>query len=275
MKVADPIVISTGVPRFLTPGDQVELPVNLSNTTKQPAVVTARLSLTGPLSADSLTTQKLTIQPGRESRTIFRIKANQTIGPGAITVTVNGLGTSMRGETFTEKTDITVRPAASLQKITLSGAVVGGKTQTLTLASNRATDRFLPGTARTSVTLSRSPVAQYGKELSFLLGYPHGCIEQTISKAFPQIYFADLTKQLGANTYFVRAGDSDLNPSTNVRQAIQKIEGLQAQNGGFSMWSGQTEVDEWATAYAVHFLSEAQEAGYEVRSSVLSSALEH
>ena len=35
MKVADPIVISTGVPRFLTPGDQLELPVNLSNTTKQ------------------------------------------------------------------------------------------------------------------------------------------------------------------------------------------------------------------------------------------------
>lgn len=266
MKVADPIVISTGIPRFLTPGDQVELPVNLSNTTKQAATVTARLSLEGPLAADSLSTQKVTIQPGRESRTIFRVSAKQAIGPGAITVTVNGLN-----ETFTDKTEITVRPAASLQKLTQSGAVAGGKTQVLQLAGNG----FLPGTARASMSLSRSPVAQYGKELSYLLGYPHGCIEQTISKAFPQLYFADLTKQLGSNTYFVRAGESDLNPATNVRQAVQKIEGLQAQNGGFSMWPGQTEVDEWATAYAVHFLSEAQEAGYEVRPSVLSSALDH
>jgi hypothetical protein len=270
MKVADPIVISAGVPRFLTPGDQLDLPVNLSNTTKQVASVTARLSLTGPLAADSLTTQKLTIQPGRESRAMFHISAKQAIGAGAITITVNGLN-----ETFTEKTDITVRPAASLQKITVSGAVASGQSQTLKLAGD-----FLLGTARASVTLSRSPVAQYGRELSYLLGYPHGCIEQTISKAFPQLYFADLAKQLSTNTYFVRAGDSDLNPSTNVRQAVQAVEGLQAQNGGFTMWpgmvavSGKSNVDEWATAYAVHFLAEAQEAGYEVRPSVLSSALD-
>ena len=127
-------------------------------------------------------------------------------------------------------------------------------------------------------------MAQYGRELSYLLGYPHGCLEQTISKAFPQLYFADLAKQLSTNTYFVRAGDSDLNPATNVRQAIQKVEGLQTQNGGFTMWPGMIDgwlerqartVDEWATAYAVHFLAEAQEAGYEVRSSVLSSAIDY
>ena len=278
MKVADPIVISTGVPRFLTPGDKLELPVNLSNTTKQAATVTAKLSLTGPLAVDSLSTQKLVLQPGREGRAIFRISAGprsakQAIGAGSILVTVNGLN-----ETFAEKTDITVRPAASLQKTTLSGAVAGGKTQSLQLA-----DRFLPGTAQASMTISRSPVAQYGRELSFLLGYPHGCIEQTISKAFPQLYFADLTKQLSANTYFVRAGDSDLNPATNIRQAIQAVEGLQTQNGGFVMWPGmvgestrgKSNVDEWASAYALHFLAEAQEAGYEVRPSAMSSAIDY
>lgn len=272
MKVADPIVISAGVPRFLTPGDRLDLPVNLSNTTKQPAVVTAQLSLTGPLSVDSLSSQKLTIQPGNESRTVFHISAKQAIGVGAITVLVKGLN-----ETFTEKTEITVRPAASLQKITTSGAVAGGKTETIPVVGNR----FLPGTARTSVTLSRSPVAQYGRELSYLLGYPHGCLEQTISRAFPQLYFADLTRQLSANTYFVRSGDSDLNPATNVRQAIQTVESLQLPNGGFTMWpgvatsgAGRSEVDEWASAYAVHFLTEAQEAGYEVRASVLSAGID-
>lgn len=266
IKVADPIVISTGVPRFLTPGDQLELPVNLSNTTKSPAVVTARLSLTGPLAVDSVHTQKITIQPGREMRTVFRVSAKQSIGPGSIMVTVNGLK-----ETFTEKTEVTVRPAASVQKTFLAGSIAAGKTQPLTLASN-----FLPGTARASVTLSRSPVAQYGRELSYLLGYPHGCIEQTISKAFPQLYFADLTKQMVTNTYFVRSGESDLNPATNVQKAIQKIESLQMPNGGFAMWPGQnnTDVDPWASAYALHFLNEAQAAGYEVRSSVLSNGID-
>ncbi len=270
MKVADPIVISSGIPRFLTPGDQLELPVNLSNTTKQVATVSAKLTLTGPLVADSISTQKLTIQPGRESRAMFRLSAKQSIGTGTITITANGLN-----ETFTEKTEITVRPAASLQKTTVSGAVTGGKSQVIQLASS-----FLPGTAKASLTLSRSPVAQYGRELSYLLGYPHGCIEQTISKAFPQLYFADLAKQLNTNTYFVRAGESDLNPATNIRQAIQTVESLQTPGGGFSMWpgmavvSGRTNVDSWATAYALHFLAEAQEAGYEVRPAVTSQAID-
>ena len=269
MKVADPIVISSGIPRFLTPGDQLELPVTLSNTTKQVATVTAKLSLTGPLVADSISTQKITIQPGREGRAMFRLSAKQAIGAGTITITANGLN-----ETFTEKTEITVRPAASLQKTTVSGAVAGGKSQVLQLAG------FMPGTTKASLTLSRSPVAQYGRELSYLLGYPHGCIEQTISKAFPQLYFADLAKQLTTNTYFVRAGDSDLNPATNVRQAIQTVESLQTPGGGFSMWpgmavvAGRTNVDDWATAYALHFLSEAQGAGYEVRPSVTTQAID-
>ncbi|GAA4468372.1 alpha-2-macroglobulin family protein [Nibrella saemangeumensis] len=281
MKVADPIVISTGLPRFLSPGDEVELPVNLSNTTNKPAPVTATLSLTGPLSADSLTSRSLTIQPGRETRAVFRVKAQQAIGPGSVLITVNGLG-----ERFTEKTDITVRPAASLQKTTVAGSVAAGRSQAINLAGG-----FLPGTGRSSLVVSRSPVAQFGRELSYLLGYPHGCLEQTISKALPQIYFADLARNVGSGTvYFVRAGESDLNPSTNVRQAIQKIESMQLHHGGFSMWPGTTvttvvrggnrvEVNTpeeiWISAYAVHFLTEARQAGYEVRNAVFSKAIDY
>lgn len=270
MKVADPIVISSGVPRFLSPGDELELPVNLSNTTNKPASVMAKLAVSGPLTvvtdSSASASQKLTIPAGREVRAVFRVRAKQAIGPGAISVAVTGLG-----ETFTEKTDITVRPAASLQKATQAGVVAGGQRQQLTLAGN-----FLPGTARASLTISRSPVMQYGRELSYLLGYPHGCIEQTISKAFPQIYFADLTKSFGAsNVYFVRNGDSDLNPASNVRQAIQKIESMQLYNGAFTMWPGMTQQDDWATAYAVHFLTEASQGGYEVRQAVLSKAIDY
>ena len=171
-----------------------------------------------------------------------------------------------------------MRPAASLVKNTQSGAITGGKTEAITIGGGG----FLPGTARTTLALSRSPVMQYGKELAYLLGYPHGCLEQTISKAFPQLYFADLTKTIGqtSNVYFVRNGDSDLNPAFNVRTAVEKIEGQQIYNGGFVMWPGQSDVsgtkpDDWATAYAVHFLTEAGQAGYEVRGSTLSKALDY
>ncbi|MEZ0542204.1 alpha-2-macroglobulin family protein [Fibrella arboris] len=267
--VSDPIVISPGIPRFLSPGDELNMPVNLSNTTSKAAGVVAKVTVSGPLQvvADSgrSVSQSLTVQPGRESRTTFRIRATGGVGPGDITVTVTAMG-----KTYVEKTDITVRPAAPLQKTTVAGVVAGGRTQALTLAGN-----FLPGTTRSSLTISRSPVMQYAKTLSYLLGYPHGCTEQTISKAFPQLYFADLTKTVRQGTvYFVRNGESDYNPATNIQQALQQIENRQLFNGGVTLWPGYNVEDPWATAYALHFMVEAEKAGFEANATVKSKLID-
>ena len=47
MTVADPIVISTALPRFLSPGDTVYVPVTLSNTTDKATNVTATITTDG------------------------------------------------------------------------------------------------------------------------------------------------------------------------------------------------------------------------------------
>ena len=266
MKVADPVVISTGAPRFLSPNDELLLPVNVSNTEKKAATVTVSLQKGGPLIKGDNATQKLTIPAGQEARAMFRVKAGSGIGPGKITVKVGAFG-----ETFVQETDLTVRPASPLLKTSQSGVIAGGQSGTIDLAQN-----YLPGTARAQVTFSRSPLVQGGgKALSTLLGYPYGCLEQTISKSFPQIYFADLTRAMATPVYLVRSGESDFNPATNVQQAIRKTETQQLYNGGLAMWPGAQREDWWITAYAVHFLEEARRAGFEVNGATMSRAIEY
>ncbi|MGA0557017.1 alpha-2-macroglobulin family protein [Larkinella sp. VNQ87] len=265
MKVADPLVISTGASRFLSPDDELEVPVTISNTTKIPATVTASLKLSGALLANGATSQPLTIRPGQEARAQFSVKAKSAIGTGNITVVVKGLK-----ETFTESIDLTVRPVTSLLKTAQSGVVAANQSQTIDL-----TNQFIPGTVRSQLTVSRLPMIQLSKELSYLLGYPYGCMEQTISKAFPQLYFADVLKTMGKpGTYFVRAGDSDLNPTYTVQEAIRRVESMQLADGGFSMWPGLPTEDGWASAYAVHFLTEARRSGFEVSPAVYGKALD-
>ena len=59
----------------------------------------------------------------------------------------------------------------------------------------------LPGVEGTnSLVLEMSDVqpVNLSTRLSYLLGYPHGCVEQITSKAFPQLYlsgFASLTRE--------------------------------------------------------------------------------
>ncbi|MCF2506591.1 MG2 domain-containing protein [Dyadobacter sp. CY107] len=267
MKVADPVVISAGLPRFLSPGDELTLPINISNTENKAANATVSVQLNGPLASGAAPlTQKMTILPGKEARAVFAVKALQAIGLANITVKVSAFG-----ETFTNQTNITVRPASPLLKSSNSGQIAAGKEGLINLSST-----FIPSTSRSQLVLSRSPLVQGGgKALATLLGYPYGCLEQTVSKAFPQIYFADLTKAMAAPVYTVKSGASDFNPMTNVQQAIRKVESLQLFNGGMSMWPGSTKEDWWATAYAAHFLEEARRAGFEINAKTLSRALDY
>ncbi|MEI7583762.1 alpha-2-macroglobulin [Runella sp.] len=266
MKVADPIVISTALPRFLSPDDELIVPVNVTNTEKTAANVQVSISVNGQLQNLQGKTQTLSIAPEKESRTAFVVKAAQAMGMGSVTVTVNN-----GKEKFVEKTELTIRPATSLLKTSQSGIIAGGSAGTVDLSGNG----FIPSTVSSKLVVSRSPMVQYAKALDYLLGYPHGCIEQTISKAFPQLYFADIAKSIAPKTYVVKTGESDFNPTFNVQAAIQKVESMQLPNGAVSYWPAGTEESPWGTAYATHFLLEAQRAGFEINQSAVGRMLDY
>ena len=63
--------------------------------------------------------------------------------------------------------------------------------------------------------------------LSYLLGYPHGCVEQITSKAFPQLYlsgFASLTREQEQST------------EATVKEVIRRLRSYQTVDGSFSYW---------------------------------------
>jgi len=98
------------------------------------------------------------------------------------------------------------------------------------------------------------------QRLSFLIQYPHGCIEQTVSSVYPQLVLNQLTD---LNDKQKAAIDQ------NIKTAIQKVQNFQTQDGGFSYWPGYGRSDEWGSNYAGNFLLEASAMGYNVPSSML------
>ena len=102
--------------------------------------------------------------------------------------------------------------------------------------------------------------------LDSLLSYPHGCAEQTTSRAFPQLYLSELLKLTPGQEQEVR---------TNVEAAINKLARYQQQGGGFGYWQGQNRANDWSTSYIGHFLIEAQNAGFLVPESMMSPWLSY
>src|SRR5690606_26623041 len=102
------------------------------------------------------------------------------------------------------------------------------------------------------------------KNLSDLVHYPYGCVEQTTSTAFPQLYYYDLVKNIYGKE------ESDMNPAYNVQQAIQKLQSMQLSNGALTYWPEGGSESWWGSVYATHFLLEAKKAGYAVNTGTLN-----
>ena len=256
MKVADPVVVTPALPRFASPNDVITMPITAFNTTDKPVSVKFSISTEGPLVA-AQSRASLDINANQERYVNVTLKATDQIGKATVKVVTEALGESMESVT-----EIPVRPISPFVTECIAGSVSAGNAISLALS-----DQFLPNGRKSYLTVSPFPVANFSKELKYLVGYPHGCLEQTTSKAFPQIYLRDIAVLLdpsilehGSPTYF-------------VNEAITKITGMQADDGRFSYWPGGSEYNSWATVYATHFLVEAKKAGYSVPEATLKSAL--
>lgn len=256
MKVADPLVISTALPRFLSPKDSVLVPVIITNTTAKATNCKAIITVSGPLQIVGEKSQNFKIDANNEKEVLFKVYAQPSIGEGKIDIEVEAMN-----EKFMNSTDITIRPASPLIKKSGSGVLEAGKTTRLPFDIKE----FIPSSVDKKLTVSISPLVQFNRNLDYLVSYPYGCIEQTVSKAFPQIYYNDLVKDILKDE---KGGDK--NPAYNVQFAIERLKAMQLYSGAMTFWPGGGSETWWGSVYACHFLIEAQKAGYEVEEKMLN-----
>jgi uncharacterized protein YfaS (alpha-2-macroglobulin family) len=254
--VADPLVLSTAAPRFMSPGDTVALPVTVSNTTANAQRITATLVSSGPLKPVGATTHTVQVDGNSEASIPFAVSGN-ALGVGKLKVTV-----AAGPEKNEEEVELGVRPASPLQVVTGSGAIVGGQQQQLRIP----VDGFMKGSVDYRLVIGRTPTLDLAKPLSYLLQYPYGCTEQVISAAFPLLYYDDLSKM-------VRKNAAVSNANAYVQDAIAAIRLRQLYNGAVTLWEGEGTEHWWATVYAAHFLIEAKKAGFDVENRLLSGLL--
>ena len=227
MTVADPLVLSTALPRFLSPSDEFDMPVTITNTTAKTAKVDVDLSLKGAVQNMGSDESGISIPPNSEKQIVYKMKARNQIGDAQVKVIAKAFG-----EEFTSTTDLTVRPPASLQKITKSGKLDAGKN--IVIETN---DKFFEESIDSRVIVARTPLIQFTKDVEYLIGYPYGCIEQTVSKAFPQLAMKDLLKVINSGNSGYLAGEAD----RNVQLAIDKVQSMQQYSGAMSFWQGRLQ----------------------------------
>ncbi|MFH0878815.1 MAG: MG2 domain-containing protein, partial [Lentisphaerota bacterium] len=190
--VKRPLVVRSSLPRFLAPGDQCMIPVELFNETGANGEATVRLDCAGPVSAQAMTdeaepaTQHIAVKQGDSASLVFQLTAAQKPGKALVT-----LRASLGAETFSEEIELPVRPASPLITKSGSGFVRPGENLRVELPGN-----WMEGTARYVLQGSGMPGVELNGGLDYLLNYPYGCLEQTTSASFPLLFLLDLMEQI-------------------------------------------------------------------------------
>lgn len=255
MKVSDDLIIQPQIPRVLSVGDILKSTVTVMNTTEKDKSITLQIKTDDLLSVDGNKEVELEVPAKSSASTEYSIQASNNPGVAKIDLSISGTNIS-------ENIEIAVRPISSLVTDYKTGTIKAGENVNLNLQQN-----FIDANYSSSLTISRFPALKFGDKLKYLIKYPHGCLEQTVSKLFPQLYFDELAKLVAPDMY------KNGNPVYFVREGIKKIETMQIYDGSFTYWHGGNYVNWWTTVYATHFLVEAQKAKYNVNKDVLQNAL--
>ncbi len=247
-RVKSPLSVTPTLPRFMSLGETLGVPVTVRNDTPKQGKITLELAAQGPVTVkeDRIT---LDMEADSEKTVVFDLETGQSLGAANFSVKASG-----NGEQAWATTEVGLRAALPARSIVLGGSV---KQESMDFALTGEM-RFLPETLVREVRVGRLPLIRFSGNLKSLLGYPYGCAEQTVSKAFPLLYFPDLAKVLEPEIF------NDSEPQGMIQEAIRRLHSMQTFDGGFAMWPGGRQAHPWATIYAVHFLTEAVQAGYYV-----------
>ncbi|MBT9146136.1 MAG: putative lipoprotein YfhM [candidate division WS2 bacterium] len=123
----------------------------------------------------------------------------------------------------------------------------------------------IAGTNSGQIVLNSVQKIDFEKHFNYLLRYPYGCLEQTISAAFPQLYLSKADKE----NYKYRQKAQE-----NVQIALSKLFSFQTVDGLFALWPNSINNDLYVSMYSLHFMIEAQRMGYTVNSKMLNRLVE-
>jgi uncharacterized protein YfaS (alpha-2-macroglobulin family) len=247
--VRKPLMVLATLPRVLGPDELVRLPVTLFTQDNKIKNVKVEIKATGPLSVNE-NRREVAMSASGDMTIDFGLTVLAEAGIGKITVVA-----SSGNLTATDEIEIEIRnPNLPVSKLTESLVEAGKKW------SGDIIPFGIAGTNSAILEVSSLPPVNLGSRLRYLMQYPYGCIEQTTSSVFPQLYL-DKIKVL-----------TDAEKSTiqrNVTAGIERLRSFQRSDGGFSYWPGLENSDSWGTTYAGHFLVEAEARGYFVPSDVI------
>lgn len=241
--VKSPLMVLASLPRKISPSEKVTIPVTLFATEKNIKTVSLQIKTNNSVRVVGPKSQLITFTEPDEKMSYFNLEVGSITGIGKIQI----IATSGK-EKASYDVEIDVTNPNPVTTTFTDVIVEANSSKTISWESFGVS-----GSNKAKLEVSSMPTIDFSRRLDFLIQYPHGCLEQTTSGVFPQLYLNEVMDLTSSDKSKIQK---------NVTAGIQLISNLQLPHGGFAYWPGISEADDWGTSYAGHCLIEAEKKGY-------------
>jgi len=243
VKVKKPLMVLASLPRKLSPGEKVTLPVTVFATEENIKNVSVQVQMTDGINIVGENETMLRFDKTGEQMAYFNLDVSKANGINKIKVIAkSGL------KTANYDVEIDVENPNPMTSKLISKVLLAKQELSVDFSTFG-----VPGSNSAVLQISSVPPIDFERRLEYLIRYPHGCVEQTTSSVFPQLFLADL---------FDLSTQKKNQIERNIKSGIERLSHFQTANGGMGYWMGEPDPNDWGTSYSGHFLIEAEKKGF-------------
>ncbi|MCB9704356.1 MAG: hypothetical protein H6711_20885 [Myxococcales bacterium] len=252
--VRRPLMMIPAIPRFAAVGDTFEAAAMVHNN--EETAQRAKVSLGGEV-------REIELAASGRQRIAFPITADKA-GDLQLDFALRDGG----GKTHDAvQVKVPVDAPGVAERPVLDGAFVGSQRIDVKVPDSamvgKETDDYV------AVKVGQHLWPELGARLEFLLGYPHGCVEQTTSGLLPLLAAREILPRIG----FTKLTPPELDK--RIKAGIDRLATMKTYSGGLGYWPGDSSPNVYGTAYAIRALITAKKAGIELPSGLLEGMSEY
>ncbi|WP_421200889.1 alpha-2-macroglobulin family protein [Aeromonas enteropelogenes] len=263
VKVVAPLVAEIGWPRFGARGDETRALVQLRNMSGEDQTLSLDWTLNGGLKANGELPSTLSLKNGEEQWLTLPLTVTGASGVASLQLAASG-----KDFAISRDWSLSLRspwPAQTRQRYQM---LAPGQQMSFAPSELAGLD---PANLQGLLSLSGTPPWDPAAQWQALADYPYACLEQTLSRAWP--YLLTTVEERKSWSKGLPKADKPLSEAELQRALLQRLQRLQLPSGGFGLWDGRSDEEQWLTAYAADYLLARQEAGDAVPEAMLSQAL--
>jgi uncharacterized protein YfaS (alpha-2-macroglobulin family) len=255
------LIIRVETPRFFQQNDEVVVSTIVHNYLDEEKKTKVSLRLNNlMLAGTSPYEQEILLGRNEEKRIDWTVKVLNPAGIGNVYASA-----LTNEESDAMERDIPIQPYGLKISQYSAHDLSGSSVITETFEIPEGTDTR---SSYLEIGLSPSLVSSILGSLEFLIGYPYGCIEQTMSRFMPTVIAANTLKEIGApeDPFFA------IQVPKMVQKGMDKVYSMQNNDGGWGWWKNSGS-DPYMSAYVLYSLKLAKENGYDVKKENFNNAV--